>query len=181
MLQGCPAGPRPDSPDRFLTFVRTYYNQGVKPGRNPSCVRPYLPKDEAAWLRMRFELWPDSDRADADSWAVRQDAVTLIAQDTCTTEIVGFAEVGERPYADGCDTSPVAFLEGWFVSSEARRVGIGSKLVHAAVVWAQSRNLQELASDSILEDLTAYQAHLSAGFQEVERSIKYRLSISRVR
>ena len=130
---------------------------------------------------MRLELWPDSDRADAEAWAVRQDAVTLVAEDTNTTDIVGFAEVGERPYADGCETSPVAFLEGWFVSTEARRAGIGSELVHAAVAWAKSRNLQELASDSILEDTIAYQAHLSAGFQEVERSIKYRLSIPRVR
>ena len=130
---------------------------------------------------MRFELWPDSDRADAEAWAVRQDAVTLVAEVTHTTDIVGFAEVGERPYADGCETSPVAFLEGWFVSTEARRLGIGSELVHAAVAWAKSRNLQELASDSILEDTTAYQAHLAAGFQEVERSIKYRLSIPRVR
>ena len=130
---------------------------------------------------MRIELWPDSDRADAEAWAVRQDAITLVAEDTKTTDIVGFAEVGERPYADGCDTSPVAFLEGWFTSMEARRAGIGSELVQAAIAWARSRNLQELASDSLLDDTTAYQAHLSAGFQVVERSIKYRLSIPGVR
>ncbi len=151
----------------------------MQPGRNQIHVRHYLPRDEAAWLSMRVELWPDSDRADAEAWAVWQDAVTLVAEDT--TDLVGFAEVGERPYADGCETSPVAFLEGWFVSTASRQAVIGSALVNAAVAWAKGRNLQELASESVLEDSTAYQAHLSAGFQEVERSIKYRLSMPRVR
>lgn len=141
-------------------------------------VRPYLPSDEGSWLRMRLQLWPDSDRAEAEAWAARHDAVTLVAEDTRAGSLIGFVEVGERPYADGCDTSPVAFLEGWFVAAEARGVGLGSKLVHAAVAWAKSRSLQELASDSLLDDEPAYRAHLSAGFQEVERSIKYRLSVS---
>lgn len=127
---------------------------------------------------MRSDLWPDSQEEDAKAWAARQDACTLVAEDACIGKIVGFAEVGERPYADGCDTSPVAFLEGWFVSPEARRAGIGVELVRAAVAWGSSRNLQELASDSILNDVSAYRAHLSAGFEEVERSIKYRLSIA---
>lgn len=140
-------------------------------------IRPRLPSDEASWLRIRFELWPDSERADADAWAAREDAITLVAEDTDAGCVVGFVEVEERPYADGCDSSPVAFLEGWFVAAGARGKGIGSELVHAAVLWAKSRDLKELASDSILRNCGAYQAHHWAGFQEVERSIEYRLSI----
>lgn len=126
---------------------------------------------------MRSELWPDSDSADAQAWALRQDVLTLVAEDTRTRTLIGFAEIGKRPYADGCDTSPVAFLEGWFVSPDARGAGVGVKLVHAAVEWAKSQGLRELASDSLLGNNLAYRAHLSAGFQEVERSIKYHLSI----
>jgi aminoglycoside 6'-N-acetyltransferase I len=140
-------------------------------------VRNYLPEDEAEWIRMRSELWPEADRADAEEWARRKDAVTLVAEDARTLQLVGFAEVGTRPYADGCETSPVAFLEGWFVAAEARGGGIGSQLVRAAALWAKSQGLQELASDSLLEDMAAYRAHLGVGFEEVERSIKYRLPV----
>ena len=125
-----------------------------------------MPEDETAWLCMRSQLWPDSDREDAQGRASRQDVLTLVAEDRRTRDLVGFAEVGQRPYADGCETSPVAFLEGWFVSADARGRGIGSGLVHAAVLWAKSEGFRELASDSLLDDEPAYQAHLSFGFQE---------------
>lgn len=141
-------------------------------------VRDYMPSDEAAWVRMRLDLWPDSDRADAHAWALRTDVVTLVAEDARTYDLVGFAEVGKRLYADGCETNPVAFLEGWFVSPETRGAGVGSKLVQAAGMWAKDQGLQELASDSLLNNEPAYRAHLSAGFEEVERSIKYRLSLA---
>ena len=137
-----------------------------------------MPGDETAWLRLRSELWPDSDREDAQVWASRQDVIILVAEDRRTRDLVGFAEVGQRPYADGCEASPVAFLEGWFVSADARGKGIGSGLVHAAILWARSRGLRELASDSLLDDESAYHAHLSVGFQEVERSIKYHLLVA---
>lgn len=149
----------------------------MRPVTNHIVIRRYRPGDEAAWLRFRLELWPDSGWADAQAW-VRRDAITLVAEDRNTQELVGFAEVGERPYADGCETSPVAFLEGWFVSAAARGTGVGSRLVHAAVLWAKGQNPQELASDSALDDTIAFRAHLAVGFEEVERSIKYRLLIA---
>lgn len=83
-------------------------------------VRPYQPADRTAWLRMRLSLWPElaesSDpESDADQWLARPDAAVLVVEHPANGDLVGFAEVGERPYADGCDTSPVAYLEGWYV------------------------------------------------------------------
>ena len=40
-----------------------------------------------------------------------------------------FAEVGERPYADGCDTRPVAFLEGRYVDFYIRNHHVGHDLI----------------------------------------------------
>lgn len=49
--------------------------------------------------------------------------------------------------------------------------------MQAAAVWAQQRGVRELASDSLLEDAAAYAAHIQLGFQEVERSVKYRMPL----
>lgn len=129
------------------------------------------------WLRLRRELWPEADDAEARAWEFRDDAVTLLAV-TPELEVVGFAEAGVRPYADGCETTPVAFLEGWFVGKCSRGRGVGAKLIEATLDWARKRGLEELASDSLLEDGDAYRAHLHVGFEEVERSIKYRMTVA---
>ena len=133
--------------------------------------------DKTMWLQMRTLLWPDSDVQDAIAWAARPDAVTLIARSHDGQGLVGFAEIGIRAYADGCESSPVAFLEGWYVDAEHRREGVGRHLLEAAAEWARTRGLHELASDSLLADTTAHLAHLAVGFQEVERSIKYRFEL----
>ncbi len=140
-------------------------------------VRKLRPEDETDWLVMRKKLWPDSDEADAREWSTCENAATLVAERSGQSGPIGFIEVGTRPYADGCETSPVAFVEGWYVDLPHRRVGVGARLVHAATLWAQNRGLKELASDSLLENKPAHFAHLGVGFQEVERSIKYRLRL----
>lgn len=83
-------------------------------------------------------------------------------------------EAGLRPYADGCDASPVAFLEGWFVDPDLRSRGYGRALVGAVEAWAAQRGLRELASDALLSNLTAQAAHTQLGFVEVERAVRYR-------
>ncbi len=142
-------------------------------------VRPLEDEDRPAWLAMRAALWPDSDAADpagADAWVARADAITIVAQPSGSSggQLIGFAEAGERPYADGSDTSPVAFLEGWYVEPEYRCQGFGRELVQAVETWARSRGLTELASDSLLENTNAHAAHEAAGFREVERAVRYR-------
>jgi aminoglycoside 6'-N-acetyltransferase I len=143
-------------------------------------VRPYRPTDHAEWLRMRRALWPEiapADEADdAAAWLARADtAVIVAARDGA--RLAGFVEVGERSYADGCDTSPVAYLEGWWVDADVRRQGVGAALVAAAVAWARSRGHRELASDALLENTVSHRAHEALGFVEVERVVKFRLSL----
>lgn len=41
--------------------------------------------------------------------------------------LVGLAELSRRAYAEGCETSPVGFLEGWYVVPERRRQGVGAR------------------------------------------------------
>ena len=143
-------------------------------------VREYRQADEAEWVRMRSALWPEIGGleqaiADAREWLTRADAAVLVAESE--NGLCGFAEVGERAYADGCGTSPVAYLEAWYVDREHRRSGVGRLLVGAAVEWARERGLREFASDTLLENTDSHRAHEALGFDEVERAVRYRRTI----
>ena len=139
--------------------------------------RAYRQNDRDVWLAMRRELWPDAEDADAMAWLQRTDAITVLAFDAAGTP-AGFVEAGERAYADGCDTSPVAYLEGWYVVAEFRRAGVGSLLLNAVEEWAIRQGYSELASDTLLDNPESQAAHLAIGFQEVERAVRYRKSLA---
>lgn len=139
-------------------------------------VREYQPDDHAEWRRMRRALWPEmgaSEDAEAADWLARLDAVTLVAVRP-GGGLAGFAEFGTRPWAEGCESGPVAYLEGWYVDPDARRTGVGAALVSAGEAWAMGRGLRELASDALIENTTSNNAHLAVGFAEVERVVLYR-------
>lgn len=136
-------------------------------------VRLYRPTDYAHWSRLRTALWPDQTAADMVAWLARPDAATLVVEHP-PGWICGFAEVGERAFADGCDTQPVAYLEGWYVDAEARRRGLGAALLRGVEDWARERGYRELASDTELGNLVAQRAHERLGFTEVERAVRYR-------
>jgi aminoglycoside 6'-N-acetyltransferase I len=136
-------------------------------------VRPVESQDAKAWLDMRCALWPDGSRQEHDSEiaeflagnAARLDAVFIAAAGD--GQAVGFTEVAIRPYAEGCYSGQVAYLEGWYVLPEARRQGVGLALVKAAENWARHKGCTEMASDAELANTTSLTAHLSAGFTEV--------------
>jgi aminoglycoside 6'-N-acetyltransferase I len=144
-------------------------------------IRPRQPSADAEWLRMRCALWPESDapahQRDMAAWLARPDSIVLVAERPDRRGLAGFAEIGARPFADGCDTSPVAYLEGWYVDPETRRQGIGAALVRAAENWARELGYQEFASDALLDNDGSQRAHLALGFVEVERAVRYRKAL----
>ena len=137
----------------------------------PPHVRPVERSDAEAWLRMRRALWPDGREMHGDeieeflSGTALEPLAVLIAEDPEEGPI-GFAELSLRACAEGCRSSPVAYLEGWFVEDAARRRGVGRLLVEAAERWARACGCRELASDSEAANEVSLAAHRAAGFQD---------------
>ena len=107
----------------------------------------------------------------------RHDAEVFLAERP-DGSIAGFVEVGTRPYADGCDTSPVGYIEAWYVDPDARRSGHGRALLTAAESWARRLGCTEMASDAQLDNLVSHAAHLHSGYLEVDRIVQFRKALS---
>ena len=135
-------------------------------------IRPVEESDSSHWERMRQSLWPSPDHEHATEIAAffqgdrRNPAEVFIAFDDAR-EPIGFAEVSIRPYAEGCVSSPVAYLEGWFVVPEARCRGVGRALIEACEAWGRSQGCTEFASDAEPDNDVSAAAHRSLGFEDL--------------
>jgi aminoglycoside 6'-N-acetyltransferase I len=145
-------------------------------------VRQVRVGDDAEWMRMRDVLWPGllAQTHETDMAEFRSDQATqmVFVIDRENGRLGGFLETGTRRYANGCETSPVGYIEGWYVDPDLRRAGWGRALVQAAEAWARSCGYAEIASDCLLENEVSLKAHTALGYEETERLIHFRKSLS---
>lgn len=139
-------------------------------------VRRATVDDKQEWLRMRLLLWPDIGPGDLTNEmdGMLADAMTpVFVLARPEGGLGGFLEAGTRKYAEDCVTSPVGYIEGWFVDEDLRGQGYGGQLVRAAEDWARSQGLKEMASDTWLDNEVSIRAHFALGFHEAERLIHF--------
>ena len=144
-------------------------------------IRAVKQSDRAEWARMRAQLYSSPNLQEIDDWyeATKSGGTTLVGVAVLVAErgdgsLAGFVELGSRPYAEGCETSPVAYLEGWYVDPDDRLEGLGTRLIEAAETWALSHGYREIASDTEIDNKISLGAHLSLGYEEVERQVCFR-------
>lgn len=129
--------------------------------------------DIGAYRAMRAMLWPmpddDNRREVAEILKDQDHQAVYLARDESGP--LGFLEVRLRDYAEGASTSPVGFLEGWFVIPAARRRHVGRALVEAGENWARSRGCTEMASNTDIENTVSIEAHSHLGYEEIERDV----------
>ena len=123
---------------------------------------------------LALELWPDHSR---DEMAA-EFAPLLAAEDAA---FFGWQEAGRweafaqcqlrHDYVEGCDTSPVGYLEGIFVREPYRGQGVAKALLGRCEAWAREKGCREFASDCELSNEGSLKFHLATGFQEAGRII----------
>lgn len=135
------------------------------------------------WLALRAALWPDH-AADHHKDEVLQiylagcaEAAAFICR-TSANEAIGFAEATLRKaYVNGCQTSPVLFLEGIYVRSEHRQRGVARLLCDSVAIWGKSAGCVEFASDALIDNAQSHGFHLALGFLETERVVYFRKNL----
>ena len=124
---------------------------------------------------MRKGIWPEAPdeylNYDMDEiFASDRDAVFMAFVEG---RPVGMIEARLRDYGEGCETSPVGYIEGWFVYPELRGSGVAGALVGAAEDWARGLGCTEMASDTWLDNAVSIRAHGKLGYQEAERLVHF--------
>ena len=144
-------------------------------------IRHATHNDHSEWLRLRSALWSHASTEEHDGEMAEQLAdgnlFAVFVADRGNGQLAGFLEASLRRYAEGCRTSPVGYIEGWYVDDDVRRQGVGGQLVHAAEQWARTQGCQEMASDCEIDNDVSLQSHLAIGYAEVERAIHFHKSL----
>jgi aminoglycoside 6'-N-acetyltransferase I len=144
-------------------------------------IRRVEEHDREEWTRLRAALWPqmtpEQNAAEmADVWAHPQTMPVFVAEQP-TGGLCGLMEVALRDTAPGCHTSPVGYLEAWYVDPAWRGQGIGRQLVEVAEAWARAQGCTEMASDTDQGYPLSPAAHRALGYVEVGREIYFRKAL----
>jgi len=139
-------------------------------------IRRATAEDKPDWLRMRQGLWPDAPieylNFDMDDRLADTNYAVFVASGE-DGQLVAFIEAGLRDYGEGCETSPVGYIEAWYVDEHIRGQKLGREMVHAAEQWAREKGCREMASDTWLENEASIAAHLKLGYEEAERLVHF--------
>jgi len=143
-------------------------------------------EDRAEWTRRRVALWPETSAQthaeevaaflseNLTGWLAGLHAVAVFVAVRPGGGLCGFLEASIRPYAEGCATWPVGYVEGWYVDADVRHQGIGRRLVAAAERWAAAQGCGEIASDAHPENTASLAAHQALGFEESSQAVHLR-------
>ena len=136
-------------------------------------IHKAAPDDSLLLAQLACRMWahkPAELEAEFAELTASPEAACFLAYDG--EKAVGFAQCQLRhDYVEGCDTSPVGFLEGIYVDDDYRRSGVARALLCACEEWARSTGCSEFASDCEIDNSDSLAWHLKTGFEEMGRTI----------
>lgn len=138
-------------------------------------VRRAVDSDKALWFSMRKGIWPEAPDDDLgyDLDEILESDIDAVFMAFVDSQPAGMIEARIREYGEGCETSPVGYIEAWFVYENFRGSGVAGVLTGAAEAWAREKGCTEMGSDTWLDNETSIRAHLKLGYVEVERLVHF--------
>lgn len=139
-------------------------------------IRRATHEDKEAWVHMRNCLWPEAPldylTYDLDEILSDPRQAAFVAS-RADGSLVAFIEASLREYAEGCETSPVGYIEAWFVDETIRGQKLGREMIYTAENWAREHGCTEMGSDTWLDNEGSINAHKKTGYYEVDRLVHF--------
>lgn len=114
-------------------------------------IRHVTPPDAPAWKTLRCALWPDGAEEHATEIAaffarsLREPQAVLLALND-NSKIIAFAELSIRDDIPGLHGKKTGYVEGLYVISSARGLGITRKLLRVSQDWVRKHGCPVFAS-----------------------------------
>lgn len=142
-------------------------------------IREATENDLNIIAHLATKLWPNEDfdemYNDFSNSIRANNEVLFVYQDK---KVEAFCTVSLRTdYVEGCTSSPTGYLEGIYVNEDYRGIGIGRKLVNAAIHWSKSKGCIEFASDAELSNIKSQKFHEAIGMKEANKVVSYIIKI----
>jgi len=125
-------------------------------------VRLMRPNEVREVTEMMRALWPDAGDYDFGD-------ETVFVWERSDGQLAGFASFSLRPWAEGCSSMPIPYIEGWWVAPDLRRSGVGRALFGAIEQWCLDNGYTELGSDVEVDNAPSLAAHAALGFKPTVR------------
>lgn len=126
--------------------------------------------------KLSLELWNDSTYDDEyTNWY----SIVYSKTDFCLLakkglDYIGFIHISIRTdYVEGCENLSISYLEALYVNENFRNMGLAKKLLEKAELWAKSKGITQMASDTQLDNDASKSFHLKTGFNEINRIVCY--------
>ncbi len=133
-------------------------------------------------INMSQKLWTDFDKSELENLlkkTTQSDKNNILIAKNSAGKCVGFSIFSIRTdYVEGAEKSPTGYLEGIFVETEFRKMGIAKKFIQLGEIWCKDKGCTQLGSDTWLTDQESREFHKKVGFWEEEEVVHFLKNIN---
>ncbi|HFI0037911.1 GNAT family N-acetyltransferase [Streptococcus suis] len=125
------------------------------------------------WASFASQVWQTKEQVLIEEFSNNEFPFEFLYYSQSEEPIAWISLSLRHDYVEGCQVSPVAYLEGIFISPNYRSQGIAKELLNFAEHWAKSQGICQLGSDAELDNLLSQNFHVKYGFREISRNVHY--------